>query len=225
MFDLWSASLTPCSSTNFPASGLKNLSSFVCLFFFLIQLTYSQKLVQFCFVFKSSNLLPKDLKGKQCLSCNWAMRQSRICLPGEMILSAEAKLYIKRTQGFTQMQFEKFPSDSYGKESTCNEGDLGSIPGLERSPGGRNGNPLQYSCLENSHGQRSLVGYRLARVAKSRTQLSGKVHNRHTQVVKRCIFSFIFTILLKNNRYHLYFYFHSEVQLWFLACSKMTLIH
>ena len=38
-------------------------------------------------------------------------------------------------------------------------GDTGSIPGSGRSPGGRNGNPLQYSCLENSHGQRSLVGY------------------------------------------------------------------
>ena len=37
-----------------------------------------------------------------------------------------------------------------GKESTCNEGDLGSIPGSGRSPGEGNGNPLQYSCLENS---------------------------------------------------------------------------
>ena len=37
--------------------------------------------------------------------------------------------------------------------------DMGSIPGLGRSPGEGNGNPLQYSCLENSHGQRSLVGY------------------------------------------------------------------
>ena len=36
-----------------------------------------------------------------------------------------------------------------GKESTCNVGDLGSIPGSGRSPGGRHGNPLQYSCLEN----------------------------------------------------------------------------
>ena len=35
----------------------------------------------------------------------------------------------------------------------------GSIPGSGRSPGEGNGNPLQYSCLENSHGQRSLVGY------------------------------------------------------------------
>ena len=37
--------------------------------------------------------------------------------------------------------------------------DLDSIPGLERSPGGEHGNPLQYSCLESLHGQRSLAGY------------------------------------------------------------------
>ena len=48
---------------------------------------------------------------------------------------------------------------SFGKESACNAGDLGSIPGLGRSPGEGNGNPHQYSCLENPHGQRSLVGY------------------------------------------------------------------
>ena len=46
-----------------------------------------------------------------------------------------------------------------GKESACNVGDLGSIPGLGRSPGGGHGNPLQYSCLENPHGQGSLAGY------------------------------------------------------------------
>ena len=43
-----------------------------------------------------------------------------------------------------------FPGGSDGEESTCNVGDLGSIPGLGRSPGEGNGNPLQYSCLENS---------------------------------------------------------------------------
>ena len=43
-----------------------------------------------------------------------------------------------------------FPSVSDGKESACNEGDLGSIPELERSPGEGNGNSLQYSCLEYS---------------------------------------------------------------------------
>ena len=41
-----------------------------------------------------------------------------------------------------------FPRSSVGKESACNAGDLGSIPESERSPGGGNGNPLQYSCLE-----------------------------------------------------------------------------
>ena len=37
--------------------------------------------------------------------------------------------------------------------------ELGSVPGLGRSPRGGHGNPFQYSCLENSHGQRSLAGY------------------------------------------------------------------
>ena len=45
---------------------------------------------------------------------------------------------------------EGFPGSSAGKESTCNAGNPGSIPGLGRSPGEGNGNPLQYSCLENS---------------------------------------------------------------------------
>ena len=45
------------------------------------------------------------------------------------------------------------------KESACNAGDLGSIPGLGRSPGGGHGNTLQYSCLENPRRQRSLAGY------------------------------------------------------------------
>ena len=40
-----------------------------------------------------------------------------------------------------------FPDGSEGKASACNEGDVGSIPGLERSPGKGNGNPLQYSCV------------------------------------------------------------------------------
>ena len=42
-----------------------------------------------------------------------------------------------------------FPHSSVGKESACSTGDLGSTPGLGRSPGEGNGNPLQYSCLEN----------------------------------------------------------------------------
>ena len=42
-----------------------------------------------------------------------------------------------------------FPGGSVSKESACNPGHLGSIPGLGRSPGGGHGNPLQYSYLEN----------------------------------------------------------------------------
>ena len=52
-----------------------------------------------------------------------------------------------------------FPGGTYGKESTCNVGDLGSVPGLGRSLAGGHGNPLQYSCLENPHGERSLTGF------------------------------------------------------------------
>ena len=51
-----------------------------------------------------------------------------------------------------------FPGGSVVKESACNAGnarDTGSIPGLERSPGGGHGNPLQYSCLENPMDRRT----------------------------------------------------------------------
>ena len=55
--------------------------------------------------------------------------------------------------------FLGFPGGSDGKEFAYNAGDLGLIPGLGRSPGRGYGNPLHFSCLENSHGQRSLAGY------------------------------------------------------------------
>ena len=51
-----------------------------------------------------------------------------------------------------------FPGGSDSKVSACNARDLGSIPGLGRSLGGGHGTTLQYSCLENPHGQRSLAG-------------------------------------------------------------------
>ena len=51
-----------------------------------------------------------------------------------------------------------FPGSSDSKEFTCNAGDLDLSPGLGRSPGGGHGNPLRNSCLENLHGQTSLVG-------------------------------------------------------------------
>ena len=53
----------------------------------------------------------------------------------------------------------RFPGGSVVKKPPANAEDMSSIPGLGRSPGEGNANPLQYSCLENSHGQRSLAGY------------------------------------------------------------------
>ena len=52
-----------------------------------------------------------------------------------------------------------FPGGSDRKESACNVERPDSIPGLGRFPGGGHDNPLCYSCLENPHGQRNLVGY------------------------------------------------------------------
>ena len=63
-----------------------------------------------------------------------------------------------------------FPDGSDGKKSACNAGDSGSVTGLGRSPGERNGDPLQYPCLENSMDRgawRAIVHG----VTKSRTQL------------------------------------------------------
>ena len=64
---------------------------------------------------------------------------------------------------------ECFPGDSGGKESAFYAGDLSLIPGLGRSPGGGHGDPFQYSCLENPHGQRRLVDRGVHSVTKSQT--------------------------------------------------------
>ena len=64
-----------------------------------------------------------------------------------------------------------FPGGSDNKESACNVGDLGSIPGLGRSPGEGNGYPLQYSCLGNNM-DRGAWWATVHGITKSRTQLS-----------------------------------------------------
>ena len=63
------------------------------------------------------------------------------------------------------------------KDLLANAGDVGSIPGLGRSPGGVNGNPLQYSCLENSM-DRGDWWATAHRVAKTRTSLSTQAHTQ-----------------------------------------------
>ena len=86
-------------------------------------------------------------------------------------------------------------------EFTCNEGvigDAGLIPGLERSPGGGHGNPLQYSCLENPM-DRGAWWATVHRVAKSRSRT--KQLSTHAQLsLKRHLLSAIFSLLV----YHLY---------------------
>ena len=65
---------------------------------------------------------------------------------------------------------EVLPGGSDSNESPCNEGDPGSIPGSGRFPGEGNGNPLQYSCLENPK-DRGAWWAMVQRVVKSQTQL------------------------------------------------------
>ena len=70
------------------------------------------------------------------------------------VLSQESQLYTERNEkawmGFTEeVLYLGFPGGSDGKESACNTGDPGSIPGSGRSLGEGNGNPLQYSCWKN----------------------------------------------------------------------------
>ena len=77
-----------------------------------------------------------------------------------------------------------FPGGSDNKESACNEEDPGSIPGLGRSPGERNGNPLQCSCLENST-DRAVWWATVHGVSESET--TERLTHTHTHTV--CVFN------------------------------------
>ena len=76
-----------------------------------------------------------------------------------------------------------FPGGSDGKESACNVGDLGSIPGLGRSPGGGHSNPPQYSCLENPK-DRGGCQTTMHRVTKSRARLSDEHFHFHFKTTR-----------------------------------------
>ena len=80
-----------------------------------------------------------------------------------------------------------FLGDSDGKESACNVGDLGWIPGSGRSPGEGNGCSLQYSCLENSM-DRGAWRATVHRVAESRTGLSDQHTHTHTHTHTHMIY-------------------------------------
>ena len=81
-----------------------------------------------------------------------------------------------------------FHGGPVSKESACNVGDLRLIPGSGRAPREGNGNPLQYSCLGKSHGQRSLMGYSpwgcqeldtTKRPTLSLSEMMGRTHYLH----------------------------------------------
>ena len=75
----------------------------------------------------------------------------------------------------------RLPCGSEGKASACSAGDLGSIPGSGRSPGEGNGNPLQYSCLENPM-DRGAWRATVHEVAESQTRLSNFMHTHTTGI-------------------------------------------
>ena len=90
-----------------------------------------------------------------------------------ILLKRVLSTYCLLSQDFSECYIERrgFPGDSDGKASACNAGDPGSIPGLGRSPGEGNGNPLQYSYLENPM-DGGACWATVYWVAKSGTQLS-----------------------------------------------------
>ena len=99
------------------------------------------------------SLLAAILEDTECISQGSLEKHNQLI---------EDRIYLCLHTGFT--------GGSVVKNLPVNAGVTGSIPGSERSPGGQNGSPLQYSCLENLHGQRSLEGY--SPWLQSRTRLS-----------------------------------------------------
>ena len=75
---------------------------------------------------------------------------THVCPGSRDLIAAQVRELGGNKWSFLFLLFGGFPGGSDGKASACNVGDLGSIPGLGRSPGEGNGKPLQYSCLENS---------------------------------------------------------------------------
>ena len=106
---------------------------------------------------------PENTHGFRCLpvppqrpSISSTTEEGQVML-GQTVLNETWKTNREKQKRFKNSWFMKipqlislgFPQNSVGKASACNVGDLDSIPGSGSSPGEGNGNPLQYSCLEN----------------------------------------------------------------------------
>ena len=114
------------------------------------------------------------------------------------------KIHWKRARLPTPV-FLGFPCGSAGKESACNAGDLGSIPGLGRSPGEGKSYPLQYSGLENS------MDYTVLGVSKSWTRLSD-FHFTYFILASRSLLQSLVTLINA-----LRFTFTTQITVWFLS--------
>ena len=127
------------------------------------QLRFSLFLLQFCLqrVTKGPSEQPLSLDSGQPAPC--PKPSPRVSLLRRPCLGRHTHLLPEGHQGF--------PGGSDGKESTCNVGDSGSIPGSGRLPGKGNGNPLQYSGLENSM-DRAAWQATVHGVAESQTQFA-----------------------------------------------------
>ena len=110
--------------------------------------------------------------GRPCLARAWLdqAREGEVRLIKATVRSHHLSVKLDKTRNWGRQQpvlLKGFPGGLDSKESACNVGDPGSVPGWRRSPGEGNGNPLQYSCL----GPSCLVGNRHG-VARSQTRLS-----------------------------------------------------
>ena len=101
----------------------------------------------------------KRLQQNTSTKCNNALKESHCMIKGDL----SQRFIMRSFSSFSLSAIRVLVSAYLGlprslRKHPKNVGDLGSIPGLGRSPGRGHGNPLQHSCLENPHGQRNLVG-------------------------------------------------------------------
>ena len=96
-----------------------------------------------------------------CIASLWASLVAQLVQNLPAMHETQSDSWVRRIPWRRELLsiFLGFHGGSDSKESTCNAGVLCSIPRLGRSPGRGHSNSLQYSCLENPHGQRSLAGY------------------------------------------------------------------